>query len=84
MSGQMAPNHAPLPRVVLVVDDGTRDVFEVVAIDDSIIRARSPFLFEVGEELRLRIVDASGARDVTARVIAHTGEPKLTELELVS
>ena len=84
MSGQPATSGAPTPRVLVVDDDRTRDVFEVVSIDDAVIRARSPFLFELGEELHLRIESAGATRDVTARVRAHAGEPKLTELEIVS
>jgi hypothetical protein len=84
MSGPLATSRATLPRMELVEGDSARDVFEVVSIDDSIIRARSPFLFELGEELHVRIEDASGVRDVTVRVRAHTGDPKLTELEFVS
>jgi hypothetical protein len=84
MSGPLATSRATLPRVELVEGDGTRDVFEVISIDDAVICARSPFLFELGEELHLRIEDAGGSRDVTVRVRAHTGDPKLTELEVVS
>jgi hypothetical protein len=84
MSGQPATSGAPTPRVLVVDDDRTRDVFEVVSIDDAVIRARSPFLFELGEELHLRIEAAGEAREVTVRVRAHAGEPKLTELEIVS
>ncbi|HEY1549911.1 MAG TPA: hypothetical protein VGG28_18910 [Kofleriaceae bacterium] len=84
MSGPLATSRATLPRVELVEAESARDVFEVVSIDDQVICVRSPFLFELGEELHIRIADASGTRDVTVRVRAHTGDPKLTELELVS
>lgn len=73
-----------MPGHVLLVDDGRpRDVFELVSLDDAVIRARSAFLFEVGEELQLRIEQDGASREVTARVRAHTGDPKLTELELI-
>jgi hypothetical protein len=70
---------------MLLLDDGqAHDVFEVVDSTPSLVRARTPFLFEVGEELRVRIErDGKTAHDTTARVLAHVGEPKVTELELV-
>jgi hypothetical protein len=79
----------PGQPAVLLLDDGrSRDVFELVSLDDGVIRARSAFLFEVGEELQLRIEQDGVVREVTARVRAHTaslaGEPRLTELELIS
>ena len=84
MSGQPATSGAPTPRVLVVDDDQSRDVFEVVSIEDGVVRARSPFLFEVGEELHLRIEQAGTTREVTVRVRAHVGDPKLTELEIVA
>jgi hypothetical protein len=66
-----------MPRVLLV-DNGTpHDVFEVVAVEDGLVRARSPFLFEIGEQLVLRIDD----KDATVRVRAHVDG--VTELEIV-
>jgi hypothetical protein len=84
MSGQPATSGAPAPRVLVVDDERPRDVFEVVSIDDAVLRVRSPFLFELGEELRLRVEDGGTTREVTARVRGHVGEPKLTELEVLS
>jgi hypothetical protein len=66
-----------MPRVLLVEAGATHDVFEVVEVADGIVRARSPFLFEIGEELKLTIDDKA----VTARVRAHTDG--ITELELL-
>jgi len=60
------------------------DVFEVIELTDAVAKVRSPFLFEIGEELKLKI-DRDGATvDVVARVIAHAGpaDAKVTELEL--
>ena len=38
---------------MLLLDEGqTHDVFDVVDATDTVVRARSPYLFEVGEELR--------------------------------
>jgi hypothetical protein len=70
---------------VLLLEDGTVcDVFDVVAIDGALIKARSPFLFEIGEELRLRIEGDGRVREVAARVRGHVGasDDKITELEL--
>ena len=65
-----------MPRVVLVEGGATHDVFEVVEVAEGLVRARTPFLFEIGEELKLRIDD----KDVTARVRGHLDG--VTELEL--
>jgi hypothetical protein len=62
--------------VVLVEGGATHDVFEVVEVAEGLVRARTPFLFEIGEELKLRIDD----KDVTARVRGHVDG--VTELEL--
>src|SRR6185503_10476522 len=59
---------------VLLLDNGTpHDIFEVVEVSQGLIRARSPFLFEIGEELELRIEDGDKVTDATARVRAHVG-----------
>jgi hypothetical protein len=63
--------------VLLVEGGATHDIFEVVEVADGLVRARSPFLFEIGEELRLQIDDKQAA----ARVRAHAGD--VTELELL-
>lgn len=70
---------------MLLLDDGQpHDVFDIVDATDSLVRARSPFLFEVGEELRVRVErDGKAPHETTARVRAHVGSPdKITELEL--
>ena len=69
----------------MVVDGDTQhEVFEVVAAVGDVIRARSAFLFEVGEELSVRIVHDGRVSDATARVRAHTGpdDDRITELEI--
>jgi hypothetical protein len=84
MSGQAAVSGATLPRVVLVDGSKTHDVFEVIEMSDSVVRARSPFLFEIGEEMRVRVERDNTVVDAQARVRAHVeldGE-KITELEL--
>ena len=66
-----------MPRVVLVEGGATHDVFEVVEVATGLVRARSPYLFEIGEELDLRIDD----KDAKARVRGHVDG--VTELELL-
>ena len=74
--------------IVLVSGSGTPnlfdvfDVFEVVERDDAIIVARSPFLFEVGEELTIRIDSNGSSREATVRVRRHRDDGA-TELELL-
>ena len=70
---------------VLLLDNGTpHDIFEVVEVTDAVIKARSPYLFEVGEELRLRIEDGDSTKEAIARVRAHVTDAggKITELEI--
>jgi len=69
---------------VLLLDNGTpHDIFEVVAVTPDVVRVRAAYLFEIGEELQLRIDDGD---TVTARVRGHVGPAgdadKITELEL--
>lgn len=67
------------------MDDGkTHDVFDVISITEDLVRARSPYLFEVGEELSVRIEQDGVVSEATARVRAHLGpdDAKITELEL--
>jgi len=66
-----------MPRVVLVEGGATHDVFEVVEVAEGLVRARSPYLFEIGEELELRVDD----KDTKARVRGHVDG--VTELELL-
>ena len=70
--------------VVDVVGDGDHEVFEVVAAVGDVIRSRSAFLFELGEELTVRIVHDGRISEATARVRAHVGpdEDRITELEI--
>ena len=79
MSGQAAVS-AATPRVLLLDDGKLCDVFEVVELVDAVVRARSPFLFEIGEELRVRIERDGTVIDAVARVRAHVAG--ITELEL--
>ena len=42
-------------RVLLVEGSGVHDIFEVVELTDTAARVRSPFLFEIGEELKVKV-----------------------------
>jgi len=72
------------PRVLLVDDGKPCDVFEVLELTDGLVRARSGYLFEIGEELKVRIERDGTVVDATARVRGHVGtsDDKVTELEL--
>nr|HEX4313878.1 hypothetical protein [Kofleriaceae bacterium] len=72
---------AALPRVVVVDDDKTHDVLDVVAVDGGVVRARCAYLFEIGEELALRIESGGQVTTAIGRVRAH-GADGVTELEL--
>ncbi|NVB80536.1 MAG: hypothetical protein HOV81_19235 [Kofleriaceae bacterium] len=71
-------------RVLLVEGGGTHDVFDLVERTPGVVRVRTPFLFEVGEELKLRVEDAGTTTDLVARVRGHvkSGDSTVTELEV--
>lgn len=74
-----------MSRVLLVDSNDAHDVFELVELTDTLARVRSAYLYEIGEELRLRVEDGAGpATEIVARVRAHTGPAaaRVTELEL--
>jgi hypothetical protein len=69
----------------LVLDDGTPyDLLDVLEIAGDVARVRSPFLFEIGEELTVRIEQDGQVFEAQARVKSHVGPPemRITELEL--
>jgi hypothetical protein len=72
-------------RVLVIDGDQSHDVFDTVGISDGIARVRSPLLFEIGEELAVRIEHDGSVTEHTARVHAHVGPPdaQITELELL-
>ncbi|MEO8700425.1 MAG: hypothetical protein ABI867_10290 [Kofleriaceae bacterium] len=87
MSSRPALSEAASPRVCVLDDDKLHDVFDVlgsVASDATVIRVRSPFLFEIGEELTVRIEQDGAVSEALARVRAHVGpdDARITELEL--
>ena len=71
-------------RVLLVEGSGVHDIFEVVELTDTVARVRSPYLFEIGEELVVRIERDGKSADARVRVRGHAGasDDKVTELEL--
>ena len=90
MSGRPAlssDSSLPLLPRLLVQGGGTEevfDVFDVVAASCDIIQVRSAFLFEVGEELRVRIEHGGSVSTAVARVRVHLGpdDERVTELEI--
>src|SRR5258706_9790587 len=90
MSSRPALSEASAPRMLVVVDDGVpRDIFDVLGSIDGaggngIVRVRSAFLFEIGEELAVRIEQDGTVSDAIARVRGHVGpdDARITELEL--
>jgi hypothetical protein len=85
MSGRAArTSEAPSPRVLVLHDGAPHDVFDVLAMSDDVIQVRAAFLFEVGEELSVRIERGGRTSEVTARVRAHAGPPdaRVTELAI--
>lgn len=61
------------------------EVFDVVAVADDVLRVRSPYLFEIGEELAIRVEGAGTVYDAQVRVRAHVGprDARTTELEIL-
>jgi len=82
-----AQEEATAPRLLVLDDNKSHDVFDVLGPidgDGSIVRVRSPYLFEIGEELSLRIEQDGVTTDVRATVRAHIGpnDARITELEI--
>jgi hypothetical protein len=68
-----------------VLDDGKPyDLFDVLDIGEQRARVRSPFMFEIGEDLHVRIEQDGQVFEAQATVRAHVGpdEMRITELEL--
>jgi hypothetical protein len=95
MSSQPALSEAAAPRMLVVADgphETTHEVFDVVGglgdVADGagmvVVRVRTPFLFEIGEELAVRIEQDGTVCDAVARVRGHVGpdESRITELEV--
>src|SRR5215208_7114272 len=89
MPSLAAPSEASPPRVLVLDEDKPHDVFDVLgSVDgqgiDAIVRVRSPFLFEIGEALSIRIEQDGVVSDARAVVRAHIGpdDARITELEI--
>jgi hypothetical protein len=85
MSSRPALSSEASPPRLLVLDGGTlHEVFDVLGVSSNVIRVRSAFLFEVGEELAVRIELDGTVSDAVARVRSHTGpaDARITELEI--
>ncbi|HLL24549.1 MAG TPA: hypothetical protein VK427_20600 [Kofleriaceae bacterium] len=70
--------------VIVLDEDKPYDLFELVELGEDLARVRSPFLFEIGEELAVRIERDGRVFDAQARVRAHVGpaDARVTELEI--
>lgn len=64
--------------------DTAHEVFDVVGMSGPVLQVRTAFLFEIGEELQIRIELDGGTSVARARVRAHLGpaDARITELEL--
>jgi hypothetical protein len=85
MPGRLAvSSEASSPRLLVLDGDTPHEVFDLLDITGAVIRARSALLFEVGEELCLRIEHGGSVWDATARVRGHIGpdHDRVTELEI--
>jgi hypothetical protein len=79
-----AATSASTSRVLLVDAGQAVDIFELVEVGETVARVRTAYLFELGEELRLRVENGGASFETTARVRAHngSGDDRITELEL--
>ncbi|MGE0550302.1 MAG: hypothetical protein AB7O24_03735 [Kofleriaceae bacterium] len=82
MSGQAALSELS-PLRLLVVDNGqSHEVFEVIALEGDVVRVRSAFLFEIGEELNVQIERDGSVSDAIAQVRGHVVADGRTTTEL--
>ena len=87
MSGRPArSSDASPPRLIVQAagsDEGF-DVFDVIAASADVLQVRSALLFEVGEQLQVKLVRDGAVVTAIARVRAHVGpeDARITELEL--
>jgi hypothetical protein len=86
MSARVAlSSESASPRLLVLDGDGAHEVFDVLGMSSQLIRVRSAFLFEVGEELTVRIELDGTVTEAIARVRAHLGpdDAPITELEIM-
>jgi hypothetical protein len=86
MSGRPARSSEASSHRLVVLDGGApHEVFDLLGASGNLVRVRTAFLFEVGEELTIRIEQDGSVRDAIARVRGHVGpeDAQITELELL-
>jgi hypothetical protein len=85
MSGRPALSEGASSLRFLVLDgEAPHEVFDVLGVTGNLVRVRSAFLFEVGEELQVRIEQDGSVSEATVRVRGHIGpeDARITELEI--
>jgi hypothetical protein len=82
MSSPAVLSDASPPRVLVLDADRPHDVFDVLGVVGDVFRVRSPYLFEIGEELTLRVEHDGQVYDAVAVVRAYVGpdDARITEL----
>jgi len=73
------------PRITVLVEGSTYELMDVLEVDgDRLARVRTPFLFEIGEELAVRVERNGTTIEAVAKIRAHVGpaDARITELEL--
>lgn len=75
------PAVEPAQTKLAVLDNGTAyELFEVIAMANGTATVRTPYRFELGEELSVRVEQAGQVYEARAKVRAHTDDT--TQLEL--
>jgi hypothetical protein len=82
---QVTPAPRPTRVSVLGGNGATYEPFEVVTFEGAKLVVRGPLLFEVGENLRLKVERDGNVSEVKVRISAHagSGEDVLTELTVL-
>ena len=61
------------PRVTLLSNGTTYDVFDVVSYEGNKLVVRGTLLFEIGETLRLKVERDGNISELMVRIDAHSG-----------
>lgn len=70
--------------VAVIGGDASYDMFEVVSIDAAGAKLRGPLLFEISEELGLRVTRNGASAIARGRVVSHDlGDDTITSLVFV-
>jgi hypothetical protein len=84
VAGRPAPSgDAAPPRVVVLHGAEAREVFEVVSLTGAVLAVRAAYLFEIGEELAVRLERDGTATEARAWVRGHRGPAGALITELV-